>query len=355
MNPGQIQLDQLHRIICIRLGALGDVVRTIPAVQALRAAAPGARIAWLVDDRCTAVLKDLPYVDELIIVPRRELRAASRSPRKWSRWCRTLWALRRRLRAWKANAVFDFHGLFKTSVLTRWTAAPIRVGYVRGHSKEGSWRAYNVLVNPGPVRIPRIERNLALVEHCGAHRLSVAPEVPFDESERATIEDFLSGYDRSRLVALYPGTSLAGHLKRWPTSRFGMLADMLVERLDLLPLIVWGPGEEDLVEEIRAHARHKVLVAPATSQKELALLLGGVRCYVGGDTSATHFASIMGTPVVVLLGPSDPIHNQPMPYCPWRMVEPDTEKPFDQRRMSQIEPERVFDAVAQLLAEVNGS
>jgi len=350
-RPSDVHLDQLGRIIVIRLGALGDVVRTIPAVQALRAAAPQARIAWLVDDRCAPILESLRYVDERLVLPRRELRAASRNPFAWPRWFRTWRAFRRRLEAWRADAVFDFHGLFKTAVLTRRTRAPLRIGYVRGHSKEGSWRAYNVLVDPGPVRSPRLERNLALVEHFGGKRLTEPPELTFGEAERAKIEAFFSTLDASRVVALIPGSSRSRRHKRWPAQHFAALADLLVERLDLTPLVVTGPGEEELVKEIHSRAHHEVLVAPPVSQKELAVLLGRCRGCIGGDTGPMHIASIMRTPVVVILGPTDPVQNQPMPFTPWRIVEPKTDEPRARRRTADVSPGQVLEAVASVLGE----
>lgn len=347
----EVRLDELRRILVIRLGALGDVVRTIPAVQALRAAAPQAKIAWLVDDRCAAILEGLPDVDECLVLPRRELRAASRDPLAWGRWLRLWRSVRRRIRAWRADAVFDFHGLFKTGVLTRCARARLRIGYVRGHSKEGSWRAYNVLVDPGPVRIPRLERNLALVENFGAKRPAGPPELAFTEAERAKIEAFFSRLDASRVVTLFPGASRAGQRKRWPSPHYGALADLLVEKLGLTALVVCGPGEEPLANEIQKAARNEVPVAPAVSVKELALLLGRSRCYIGGDTGPMHIASVMGTPVVMIIGPCDPVISRPMPYSPWRIVEPDTDEPYARRRTADVPVERAYEAVTNLLAQ----
>ena len=347
----EVRLDELRRILVIRLGALGDVVRTIPAVQALRAAAPQAKIAWLVDDRCAAILEGLPYVDELLVLPRRELRAASRNPLAWGRWLRLWRSFRRRIRAWCADAVFDFHGLFKTGVLTRCARARLRIGYVRGHNKEGSWRAYNVLVDPGPVRIPRLERNLALVEHFGAKRPAGPPELAFTEAERARVEGFFARLDASRVVALVPGSSRARKHKRWPPGQYAALADLLTDKAGLTPLVVWGPGEEELAAQIRAAARCDVRVAPPVSLKELALLLGRSRCVVGADTGPMHIASIMSTAVVTILGPTDPVQNRPLPYSPSRIVEPDTDVPYARRRAADVPPERVFEAVAEVLAQ----
>lgn len=355
MQPADVQLNELERIIVIRLGSLGDVVRTMPAVQALRAAAPQARIAWLVDDRWAGILNGLGCVDELLVVPRAELRAASRNPFAWPRWLRLWRAFRRRLAAWRADAVFDFHGLFKTGVLTAATGAPRRIGYVRGHSKEGSWRAYNVLVDPGSVEIPRLERNLALVERFGARPVSEPPQLTFTQAERATVDRVYASLDESRVVALCPGSSRQRRAKRWPAESFSALADLFADELGLLPLVVAGPGEEVLADAISRLARCEVTAAPPLTLKELAMVLGRARCYVGGDTGPMHVASIMGTPVVAIFGPTHPVQNQPLPFSPWRMVEAQGDGPWRRRRTAagrrtvDVRPEQVLDAVAELL------
>jgi len=358
-RPSDVQLDRLGRIIVIRLGALGDVVRTMPAVQALRTAAPRARIAWLVDDRCAEILEGAPCIDELLVVPRRELRAASSNPFRWPAWWRLWRALRRTLEAWRADAVFDFHGLFKTGVLTGCTGAPLRIGYVRGHSKEGAWRAYKVLVDAGPVRISRFERNLALVEHFGARRPEDPPELAFSDAERDKIDVFFAAsfapFDARRVVVLFPGASRSGWRKKWPPAHYGALADRLVEELGLVPLVVVGPGEEGLADAIRAAAHVELLAAPKLSVKELALLLGRARCYMGGDTGPMHIASIMRTPVVMIIGPCDPVVSEPMPYSPFRIVEPSSGGPVKARRTADVSPAQVFEAVRGLLGKAEGT
>ncbi|MBN1919184.1 MAG: glycosyltransferase family 9 protein [Verrucomicrobia bacterium] len=346
-----LRLDRLGRIVVIRLGALGDVVRTMPAVQALRTAAPQARLAWLVDDRCAAILDGAPCADELLVVPRRELRASSRNPFRWAAWWRVWRAFRRRLEAWRADAVFDFHGLFKTGVLTRSTHAPVRVGYVRGHSKEGAWRAYTVLVDAGPVRLSRFERNMALVEQFGARRPDAPPALAFSDADRRKIEAFLAPLDARRIVVLFPGASPSGRRKKWPPAKYGALADRLVDELGLVPLVVVGPGEAGLADEVRAAAHVELRVVPPLSVKELALVLGRARCYIGGDTGPMHIASIMRTPVVMIIGPCDPVISEPMPYSPFRIVEPSSGAPFKTRSTADVGVGEVFDAVRGLLDE----
>ena len=63
-----------NRILVIRLGALGDVVRTRFAVSGVRALYPDARIDWLVEDRCRSGLDGITEIDRIVEAPRRLLR-----------------------------------------------------------------------------------------------------------------------------------------------------------------------------------------------------------------------------------------------------------------------------------------
>src|SRR5690606_34677970 len=69
------------RILVVRLGALGDVVRTLPAASALRAAYPGAHLAWLVEPASRGVVEMQPWIDEVLVFPRGALSEALRRGR----------------------------------------------------------------------------------------------------------------------------------------------------------------------------------------------------------------------------------------------------------------------------------
>src|SRR4051812_367729 len=62
---------RLDRVLIVRLSALGDVVHCLPALDALRRGLPrGARIGWLVEERCASLVKGLPQVDRVHVLPR---------------------------------------------------------------------------------------------------------------------------------------------------------------------------------------------------------------------------------------------------------------------------------------------
>ena len=87
--------------------------------------------------------------------------------------------------------------------------------------------------------------------------------------------------------------------------------------------MTWGPapGERALAEAVVAAADGAAALAPVTgSLRELASLLAECRLFIGSDSGPLHVASLVGTPVVQLLGPTDPVENAPFVATPSRSV-----------------------------------
>ena len=96
-------------ILIVRLGALGDIVHTIPAAAALRAAFPEARIDWLVEAKHRAVLDLVMGIDRVVALEGRSLAA----------WADVV----RREREVAYDIALDFQGLMKSAVLARASGA----------------------------------------------------------------------------------------------------------------------------------------------------------------------------------------------------------------------------------------
>ncbi|MFP6607387.1 MAG: lipopolysaccharide heptosyltransferase, partial [Myxococcota bacterium] len=121
----------------IRLGAMGDVVRTLPAFAELRARYPDAHVAWLVEPRAESALRGQPGLDEVIVFPREELETHWRERRFVALvrdGLRFVGALRRK----RFELVLDFHGILKSGVLSWVSGAPVRIGYAAPFAREGS-------------------------------------------------------------------------------------------------------------------------------------------------------------------------------------------------------------------------
>jgi heptosyltransferase-1 len=99
--------------------------------------------------------------------------------------------------------------------------------------------------------------------------------------------------------------------KRWPPDRFGAIAAWLRATRGLTCVALWGPGERALAEAVVSHSSGAAVAAPETGLRDLVALSRAAALMISGDTGPTHIAAAVGTPVVALFGPTDPLRNGP--------------------------------------------
>jgi len=354
--PQTSRPPQADRVLVVRLGALGDVVRTLPAVTGLRSLYPGAHLAWLVEPDAAGVVAASGLVDESLVFPRRDLMESLRAADGLSA-ARQAMGFLRTLRARRFDLVLDFHGILKSGLLAWLSGAPIRVGYGRRLTREGASLFMNRHASLRDPDVSRYERNAALVR-------SLAPDVPMPDpvsltpsplaSARLAARLKISGRERSGgFVLIHPGSSRGALHKRYPPEAWGETARRLVEQ----GLEVWltagsNRHERNLVERIARESDGAAQRAPETrSFDDLLALLVRASVFVSGDTGPLHAASMAGIPVVQLLGPTDPVQNQPWPGSPSRRVSvplpcsPCRHGCADPACMRVLPPARVCDAI----------
>src|SRR6185436_10934342 len=91
-----------RRVLVVRLGAMGDILHTLPAVAWLKAKQPDWQLTWLVEPRWAPLLEANPSVDRVLHFQRKSLAG--------------LWAMRRMLRECAFDAAVDFQGLLKSAI-----------------------------------------------------------------------------------------------------------------------------------------------------------------------------------------------------------------------------------------------
>ena len=205
------------RILVIRLGAVGDVVRTLPAVSSLRAAYAGAHLAWLVEPAATTAVEGQPWVDELIVFPRDRLEEALRR-RAPSAALREVAGFVRGLRRRRFDLVVDFHGILRSAVLGALSGARRRIGYARPFGRELAWCFATDRAQLPPVRISRFERNAELVRYLAVAAPPAPAPLRVDPARLARISAELG--PGGAPVVLHPGTSDATPYKRYPVEGY---------------------------------------------------------------------------------------------------------------------------------------
>lgn len=337
------------RVLIVKLGSIGDIVHTLPALAALRAGMPHAEISWVAERLSSEILKDNPILDRLIEVDTKALRRGLMSGE-------TLRAPRQQLRRLRASAfdvALDFQGLLKSASIARLSGARRVFGYSRAGLREPASTVFLSKRISIPPHTHIIRKGLLLLQ--GALGIPVPAELSFpigvtpaatEEADRA-IEDTGENYAILNPAGGWP-------TKLWSAEKFGALADLLWANYGMRSLVTHGPGEVALAEAVRRSSRSEKAVPVSLSLKGFYSLAKRARVYVGGDTGPTHIAVAAGAPIVGLFGPTEWWRNG-SPYSEDICVERnDIDCRVDCHRRScsnwicmDISVERVFGAVRQ--------
>jgi ADP-heptose:LPS heptosyltransferase len=348
-------------IAVVRLGAMGDIVRVLPAVRLLRIHLPDARIHWICDDRWAPLLEGHRDLDSVVALPRTHWNRERRRPASWPAIARGLLHARRLLRDLGCGLAIDFHGNLRSGIVARWTRARVRLGHAAHQQKEGNRFLTTHRVEPGPERRrSRVERHLSLVRALGVLD-DVLPDAGFRPAprERTAAREALRAVDVQGdrpYAILNPGASAAQAYKQPPPSLLAAAARPLAER-GIVPVVIHGPGEEPAARAVVAASEGAARLAPPTTLRVLVPLVAGARLFVGGDSGPLHLACGVACPVVGLFGPTDPVVNAPW-NVPHRVVAPPHRRYTGIKRIDRaaggfegIRPEEVAHAVVALLDE----
>ena len=281
------------KLLIVRLGALGDIVHTVPAAAALRRACPGARIDWVVDARHASFAELVTCIDRVVPLEKPTLGA-------WLQLVRTL-------RPARYDVALDFQGLMKSALIARASGAHRVAGFSIWHLREKGARPFYSEVGDGEPAAHVIQKNLSLLSVAGINSTEV--EFPLAHSRSVVVETVRAEASGRPIALINPGAAWPN--KRWPAKKFAALAAALHGHTGLRSLVTWGPSEKALADTIVGASEGAASLAPATSVSDLAVLMRQAALVVSGDTGPLHIAAAMGTPLIGLYGPTWPERNGP--------------------------------------------
>jgi lipopolysaccharide heptosyltransferase I len=293
------------KILLVRTSALGDIIHCLPVLQALRRHLPAARIAWVVEKVWAPLLEGHPDLERLIVVRTKAWRRESRFA--------ALTAIRAtvsEMRDFAPDIAFDLMGNFKGAMLARFSGAPRVLGPDSRSRREGP-SAIFVKERLPVAATHAVDRALALLRG-----LDLPPEkADFGGSKLlnrapAAAKAFLEDPNRAGrpLVLITAGAGWAN--KRWPPRSWAEVAIALAgDGFDVV--LPTAPGEEALAEEIAQLSSGAARTVDAKDFNVLAALIRASALFLGGDTGPIHLAHALGTPVLALIGPTDPRRNGP--------------------------------------------
>jgi heptosyltransferase-2 len=322
---------------------VGDAVMATPAVRALRDHFRKARLVHVLRPYVAAVLEGSPWPESRIYVDRHAPVA---------------------LRREHIDLAVLFPNSFRTALIAWLGRCRRRVGYRR--------YARGILLTDllEPIRSidgrfvpsPVLDAYNRIVSCLGCPEPSPRLELyttPSDESAADIVWESQRLYRRQGVVCLNPGAAF-GAAKHWPVASFARLAQRLADELGYGVLVLCGPAERTLANEIVTRAERKAVRSLADQPLSLGLTKACVRrsdLLVTTDSGPRHFAAAFDRPVITLFGPTHiewtetyhpkAVHMQKKVDCgPCQLRT----CPLDHRCMTLLTADEVFDTALTLLA-----
>jgi heptosyltransferase-2 len=330
---------------------VGDAVMTVPALRELRRVLPEAHITLVARPGTADVFLEADFVDEILVYGRSGIRGTWNQVGEW--------------RGRHFDLAVLFQNAFQAAAIAFLARVPVRIGYAAD-----SRRA--LLTHPIPLPVWKDERHeifyylnlVAELERVLDGTSSIEANEPqfslsVSEDRRRQALAVLSKHGTragAPVVLICPG-SINSRAKRWPAERYAALADRFIET-GANVVLIGSPAESDVSAEVCASMQAQPIVLTAkTTVAQATAIISIADVLITNDTGPAHIGSALGTPTLVIFGPTNPLTTRPFaatagiirhpPDCAPCMLR---DCPIDHRCMTAITPEEVFERACVLMS-----
>lgn len=329
---------RFDRVCIVMMSAVGDAVHVMPIIHALKAAHPHMHLTWVLQPGPATLVRGHPLVDDIVLFDRAQGR-------------RAFLDARRELRRRRFDLVIALQVYFKAGVITQFTRAPIKLGFDRARARDANWLFTTHRIPP----------------HVGQHvqdqyfefldALGIPHDVPrwdlgpWNDEERAWQREFVTQFDRP-IAPLVIGTSKAE--KDWRPDRLIAVCEHLYHEEGVQPVLVGGRSPREVAAEAAILAGTSVAhSALGSGLRRLAAILDGAALAISPDTGPLHLAVALRTPVIGLMGYTNPKRVGPYDFAHDLLVDaygdPGEDYPVDMvYRHGRMERIRVEDVLARV-------
>lgn len=283
---------------------IGDVVMTLPALEALREHYPGNRLVVLARPWVREILASHPAVDDVMVLGGGDGRLQR---------LRGVWKAGGRVRRTGFVMAVLFQNAIEAALIARLGRVPVRVGY------DTDGRRF-LLTHPvsrkaAPRGVHQTAYYLALVRALGWQGEARPPRlrVPLPEREAAQALLRREGVRAGRrLVGVAPGAAF-GPAKRWPPERFAAVAERAARAWGA-DIVVLGSGtDRPACRAVAAASSRPCLdLCGRTGLGQAMALIRACSLFLTNDSGLMHVAAALDVPTLAVFGSTDPTATGPL-------------------------------------------
>ena len=281
--PKRNNINDVKRILIIKLWAVGDAVVSLPLIEGIRKNYPDAKIDVLSFRNNAFVYEN--KADEVF------------QAKKISKWPAIVFPKFK-----KYDLVFDEELYLNISALTAWWMGKFRVGF----ANQLRSRIYNKSVEFSRER-NMVQNYLEMLRGLGKH-FDTGKLVPL-HYDKELAKKFKAEIGQGIIVGINPGISESVKSRMWPLERMAEVIAQLL-KMDLRVIIVDGPDNRENVNNLLIHlgndSKKVVDFTGKTNWKQTVALISACDLFIANDTGPMHVAAAQGVKTIGLFGPNVP-------------------------------------------------
>ena len=369
------------KILILRVSAIGDVIHTLPAIFLIKKIFPNAKISWVVQEKAADLLQDQPFLENIFVLPNKFL-----TFKNWKKSSTKVLEIRKT----KWDAILDFQGILKTSVLAAFLKGK-KYGFSFKHSR--LWlTSFFTDKHTKPDYQNIIQKNLALASDMLMHKTSSYKSSPtitelkklfklkIPQNNKNIINNWLEKNNITKsvlqkFILLAPNTTWDS--KHWPQENWEILFNLLLNNKSFVEnysIVLVGKGFGEQAKKLSQKISNQnlnIFTTPNFNLLSTCYLISKSNLLIAPDTGILHLADFLDKKSIGIFGPthakkhgpfinSDNIENVIQIKCPHhyqkthgKSTGKDKKTSINQNCMYKLSPEKLCDQIFKVL-NLNG-
>ena len=294
------------KILILKLRYIGDTLSLIPVLENLKEKVADISIDVMVNKGTEEVLAHHPGIRKLWVYERSRAKKKSISSLDYH------WGLIKKLRSRSYDVVIDFTHGDRAAFISFLTGASKRISYQ--NASTFSHLLMNQIIQADPRKYHIVDYQLLSLRLFGLDHFSRFSNLPVTQAIQEKVDALLVDLKIKPgplKVVIHPGAR--GRLRQWAPERFAEIARRLSEALKADIILVGGPREGNLVDDVERHMGfHPSLKSTGLSLLEMGALLRRCHLFLGNDSAPGHLAAAVECPTLSLFGPTFPNMWRPL-------------------------------------------
>jgi heptosyltransferase-2 len=298
-----IRPSDIHRILIRATNWVGDMVMSLPAIEAVRVNFPVSTIAVLARPWVIPLIENSPAVDR--IIPLQKKGGAVQSIIEIIR-------ISRMIRQMQFDLALLFQNAFEAALIAYLSGIKYRIGY----STDGRrfLLSHAIVKDDKILKYHQVTHYLSILRAVGWEAKTKDPVLNVNEKDVKRVQAMLrlQGIGEADfLIGLSPG-AIFGPAKRWPPERFAMIGDLAIERWGAKVVLMGSSSEKAICGYVAKAMKNKTLdLCGRTTLGEAMAVIKGCDLFVTNDSGLMHVAAALDVPTVAIFGSTDHLATGP--------------------------------------------